>query len=639
MADLTFTAPISTGGIFPAIRKNQTENGIFSGYANLAALSSIDGYMLSNPGAWAYTLDGYLYQLTSVSPITWTLYDPASSVVDATTTIKGILKLAGDLSGTASLPSVVKINSSTVPAGGSLTTGNVLQVSGSSALTYAAVNLAGGSNYVTGVLPNSNQASQTMGGDVSGTTAAATVIKINGTSVPATPSANQVLVATGSTTAVWSQIYDGYVASSAAIAGTKISPDFGSQAVSTTGTLAAGATTLNNTTANSTVLTLQTNSTTRIYAGYDGNDGYIIIGTNSGGTTVSSRGSIRIANPGSGNEQIGMVFKGASSDGYAAYTLRQQAGAGTEELHINHQYSASAAAARRAGTVRIDSGAQLYLNVNDGANGTMRLSNFTWDMGVTQANFTNTVSSTCLTTQSRVTDAATKELSIRGQGAHGAATGTNRDAGIVAIEGGQPADSNGRRRALKVYDKLQTDSSARCRLYIADINTGQTSWAHVLHVSPGASVGAIPSTTDIPDGDGILAIGACTTEPVANPGNSYWTFYNVGGNAYGHSSGGVNQSLIPTYKSKTWPSDADYTLPQDGYQAHTVELTGGSLTATRTLTVPLPAGFRWAFYNNTSGGQIITVKGSSGTGVDIANGKHAMVYSNGTNIVRITPDT
>lgn len=63
---------------------------------------------------------------------------------------------------------VGKVNGSTVPAGGSLTTGNVLQVTGGSALGYAAVNLAGGANFVTGTLPigngGTNSASALSGG-------------------------------------------------------------------------------------------------------------------------------------------------------------------------------------------------------------------------------------------------------------------------------------------------------------------------------------------------------------------------------------------------------------------------------------------------------------------------------------------
>lgn len=82
-----------------------------------------------------------------------------TSIADATAVAKGIVQLAGDLGGTgtaAATPRVSGINSATVPAGGALTTGNVLKVSGASALTYGAVNLAGGSNHVTGVLPVEN---------------------------------------------------------------------------------------------------------------------------------------------------------------------------------------------------------------------------------------------------------------------------------------------------------------------------------------------------------------------------------------------------------------------------------------------------------------------------------------------------
>lgn len=82
------------------------------------------------------------------------------------------------------------LNGATVPEAGSLTTGNVLQVSGSAALSYAALNLAGGSNYVTGVLPAANLASATTGAqgavvlaqDLSGTSSAPTVVAVTGAS-------------------------------------------------------------------------------------------------------------------------------------------------------------------------------------------------------------------------------------------------------------------------------------------------------------------------------------------------------------------------------------------------------------------------------------------------------------------------
>ena len=98
---------------------------------------------------------------------------------DGTNYVITNVMIGGDLTATSNIAqTVAKINGSSVPAGGALTTGNTLQVSGSSTLTYGALNLAGGSNYVTGVLPTGNQAPQSVGGDLSGTAASATVIRL-----------------------------------------------------------------------------------------------------------------------------------------------------------------------------------------------------------------------------------------------------------------------------------------------------------------------------------------------------------------------------------------------------------------------------------------------------------------------------
>jgi hypothetical protein len=69
--------------------------------------------------------------------------------------------LSGDVSASATTPgltTVLAVHGATAPVAGALTTGNVLQVSGASALSYGALNLAGGLNYVTGNLPVSNVA-------------------------------------------------------------------------------------------------------------------------------------------------------------------------------------------------------------------------------------------------------------------------------------------------------------------------------------------------------------------------------------------------------------------------------------------------------------------------------------------------
>ena len=122
---------------------------------------------------------------------TWVAADTRWNPISRASLVSGIA-VGGDLSGTLPNPTVDKLDGATVPAAGSLTTGNVLQVSGSSALTYAPLNLAGGSNYVTGALP--------LGGDVTGGHSANTVTKIQGRAVTATaPSDGYVLAwSTGS---------------------------------------------------------------------------------------------------------------------------------------------------------------------------------------------------------------------------------------------------------------------------------------------------------------------------------------------------------------------------------------------------------------------------------------------------------
>jgi hypothetical protein len=85
-------------------------------------------------------------------------------------------------------------------------------------------------------------------------------------------------------------------------------------------------------------------------------------------------------------------------------------------------------------------------------------------------------------------------------------------------------------------------------------------------------------------------------------------------------------------------SDANITLTQAEASNDILDFTSSvSLTATRNVVVPL-ASKQWTVYNGTTGAQSLQFIGASGTGITVANGKRAIVYSDGTNVVRATAD-
>lgn len=173
------SALVTFSGDLSGSNTSQTVIGIQGNPVESITLSaSQDGYVLtwhnaSNqyqalPSSGTFAANGDLsgtgssqtvigIQGNSVSAVTPTagqfLIENISATGSAWTSLSG--DVVNSVS-TAGKITVSKINGASVPTSGSLSTGNVLQVSGSSALTYGAINLAGGSNYVTGSLPGSN---------------------------------------------------------------------------------------------------------------------------------------------------------------------------------------------------------------------------------------------------------------------------------------------------------------------------------------------------------------------------------------------------------------------------------------------------------------------------------------------------
>ena len=85
-------------------------------------------------------------------------------------------------------------------------------------------------------------------------------------------------------------------------------------------------------------------------------------------------------------------------------------------------------------------------------------------------------------------------------------------------------------------------------------------------------------------------------------------------------------------------SDANKTLTQAESRADILDITSGvSLGATRNIVLPLAAK-QWTVFNNTTGSQSLQFIGASGTGVTVASGTRAIIYADGTNIVRVTAD-
>jgi len=83
-------------------------------------------------------------------------------------------------------------------------------------------------------------------------------------------------------------------------------------------------------------------------------------------------------------------------------------------------------------------------------------------------------------------------------------------------------------------------------------------------------------------------------------------------------------------------TDANTTLTQAQAANDIIEFTG-TLTAGRNIVIPLVAS-QYTAANNTTGGFALTFIGATGTGIAVAASKRAIVYSDGTNVVRVTAD-
>lgn len=87
----------------------------------------------------------------------------------------------------------------------------------------------------------------------------------------------------------------------------------------------------------------------------------------------------------------------------------------------------------------------------------------------------------------------------------------------------------------------------------------------------------------------------------------------------------------------TLTTDANYTLTPVQWANKTLIIASSvSLTATRTITLPLNKGQEYNVINQTTGGQSLTFQGSSGSAVTVASGATAVIFSDGANYYQVS---
>lgn len=132
-------------------------------------------------------------------------------------------------------------------------------------------------------------------------------------------------------------------------------------------------------------------------------------------------------------------------------------------------------------------------------------------------------------------------------------------------------------------------------------------------------------SADADETDAIALFGYTT-------GADVFAVYGGGARYAGHMIGLVGSPPNLGRAVIGFEDDADQSLESTQIPYHILDVRSDvPLTATRDLFLPLADGAIYTVKNATSGGQSVRFRGVTGTGVTVANGSTARVWSDGTN--------
>ena len=452
---------------------------------------------------------------------------------------------------------ITKINGASVPAaGGALTTGNGLYVSGVSALSYAALNLAGGTNFVTGILPVANMpfgtsaqllitnaggtasAFVTMSGDATILGAGTiTVAKVNGTTVPAggALTTGTVLRVTGVSAAAWGAVD---LANTSAVTGLLPVTNL---ATGTNGfllTMVSGVVTW---AANATPTVtwaddLSSSSSTHQYvsgiSGASGTAGTVTLGDGTNNLILRSRASLQATPP---------TLLLRSSAGFAAANVSGAGGACS--------ITAGSGTVASSGTAVGGVGGQLNLSGGTGAAGLG---------GVSAGGVGGAV------------------LISGGAGGNGLVSSTNAHGGTITLVGG-PTGTGGSFTGLRGGVRLAVGATSDIMIETGEVN-GSNRFVALCQGGSGITTTEMPVNA----GDGVIWIGNALSGPsVAPVGGAI--LYATGGALWIKESGGNNFPVVAV--SGITALTGDVTASGIGsVSATVVNINGASVPAAGALT-------------------------------------------------------